>query len=101
MKILYSSIAVSDLEHLKEYISYDSPSLANSFILSLFKSIEKLSDFPKIGRVVPEFKDENIREIIFKTYRVIYKVFKDHVYILTIHHGAKILKDSFNSDWEN
>ena len=44
-----------------------------------------------MGRIVPEFGIENIREIIVGSYRVIYRIRDEDVQILTVHHGAQLL----------
>ena len=44
-----------------------------------------------MGRAVPEFNDEVIREVIVGNYRVIYRVRADAVEILTVFHGARLL----------
>jgi plasmid stabilization system protein ParE len=53
--------------------------------------VDYLAAFPKMGRVVPEAEDENIREIILRPYRVIYQVIEQQqiVAIARIWHGAR------------
>ena len=58
------------------YISLDSPERAVTFGQFLVSNAKRLADFPELGRVVPEFDDPSIREIIVRSYRVIYRV--DH-----------------------
>ncbi len=45
--------------------------------------------FPQLGRVVPEENDEAIREIIFRSYRIIYKVEREIIAIVRVWHGAR------------
>ncbi|WP_132282528.1 type II toxin-antitoxin system RelE/ParE family toxin [Natranaerovirga hydrolytica] len=45
------------------------------------------------GRVVPEFPNESIREIIFRTYRIIYEITEENIIILSVIHGSKLLDD--------
>ena len=60
-----------------------------------FEETEILESFPLSGRIVPELKDETIRELIFGNYRIIYRIFsKKVVDILTIHHGNRLLKNN-------
>ena len=54
------------------------------------RSVERLGDFPEIGRVVPEVGVRRIRELIFGAYRIIYRV-KDTVEILTVRRGSQLL----------
>lgn len=57
----------------------------------LFDTVERLSDFPESGRIVPEMGIRRIREIIYGSYRVIYSL-KDKVEILTVRHGSQIIR---------
>ena len=65
MKIKWTEPAVNDLESISNYIGRDSEINAASFIEKILKAVEKLENFPKIGRKVPEANDPNIRELIF------------------------------------
>ena len=53
--------------------------------------MERLLRFPKLGRVVPEAQDENIRELVHKNYRIIYRIAGERIEILTIVHGSRDL----------
>jgi len=75
-QIALSPSARRDLRDIVRYISLDSPNRAVSFGQFLISSTKRLADFPEMGRIVPEFDDSDIREIVVRTYRVIYRV--DH-----------------------
>ena len=66
---------------------------ARIFADKAFEATDKLETMPRMGRVVPEFKNATIRELILGNYRVIYRVLEDWpaVEILTIHHNARQL----------
>ncbi len=64
MNVIFSSLAKSDLIGIVEYISNDKPQAAKKWANSVKDSITKLEKFPRLGRVVPEYSDDNIREII-------------------------------------
>lgn len=51
-----------------------------------------LARFPRSGRKVPEFDDENIRELLAYSYRIIYRVDEDEVLISAVIHGKRILQ---------
>ncbi len=53
--------------------------------------VDALAQFPQLGRVVPEENDETVREIIYRPYRVIYKVLanKQIVAVARVWHGAR------------
>lgn len=48
-----------------------------------------LRTFPDRGRIVPEFADPEIREIIFKSYRIVYRVREGHVEVIRFWHAAR------------
>lgn len=52
----------------------------------------KLKQFPRIGRKVPEFDDENIRELVTYSYRIIYRLEDDETVIAAVIHGKRILQ---------
>ena len=69
----------------------DAPDRALRFGQFLVTSTKRLADFPEMGRVVPEFDDPAIREIVVRTYRVIYRVHHDgqRVEVARFWHGAR------------
>jgi len=87
-----SDMAIEDLSDIKLFIKKDSIYYADVFVDKIFNSMDKLEDHPKIGRIVPEFKLDYIREIIFEDYRILYRIKPDSIYILTIIHGSRKLK---------
>ncbi len=101
MKIEWSIRSRTDLRKLKNYIGQDSPHYARRFIARIIASTEKLADFPDIGREVPEAEERNdVRELIFQGYRIIYLHQPDHIYIVTVIHGNRDLSGMDNKPWD-
>ncbi len=92
MKILWTREALNNLRAIKKFISINSYSAAENFIEKIIARADAISDSPKQGRVVPEFANDSIREIIFKKYRIVYLIKENHVEILTVFEGHKLLK---------
>jgi toxin ParE1/3/4 len=90
-KIIWSEQARDDLQAIVLFIAQDRPPIAESFGYLLMSKVDVLAQFPQLGRVVPEENDEMVREIIFRSYRIIYKVLaeKQIVAIARIWHGAR------------
>jgi len=84
------------LEIAAEYLHRDSPSFSSSFVLRALEAGRSLSDFPERGRIVPELKNDKIREIFLYSYRLIYRVEKDKVSILGLIHGRR----DFSAAWQ-
>jgi addiction module RelE/StbE family toxin len=91
MKIIWSPLAVERMTEIADYISRDNPTAAQKWAIAVFDKIENIQEFPLMGRVVPEANRKEIRELLFKNYRIIYRVGVDHISILTIRHGKQLL----------
>ena len=89
MKIITKADAGKDLLQIKWYIEQDSKFYANKTVNEINKRIKNLLLFPEMGRVID--KDENIRQIIYKSYKILYKFDSKNIYILhIIHHSRNI-----------
>jgi toxin ParE1/3/4 len=92
MKIIWSPKALNDVKLVADIIAEDKPKAAQKWIKSIFKVVEKLEPFPESGRIVEEVQRNDIREIILKNYRIIYRV-SSSVDILIVKHGARLLSE--------
>ena len=91
MKIIWSPLAIDRVSEIAKYIAQDKPSAAEKWINTVFLKVEQLKSSPEIGRVVPEIKNDQFRELIYGNYRIIYRIEKTQISILTIRHGKQIL----------
>ena len=93
MEILFSSNAKTDLSNIVRYISRDKPQAARKWAKNIKDSVKLLANLPYMGRIVPEFSDDTIRELIKGQYRVVYKIDekRDTIVILTVHHSKRPL----------
>ena len=102
LKIDWSARSKNDLQELKFYIGQDSPHYARRFISRIISSVEKLTDFPELGRRVPEAENRNdIRELIHQGYRIIYLIETDCISIIAIIHGSRDLSAEENKPWSS
>ena len=90
-KLIWTEPALADLEAIYDFIAKDSEYYASSFLEELIQQPEKLIDFPGIGRIVPEADQDDIRELIFQNYRIIYQLDEVKIMILTVIHGKREL----------
>ena len=62
-----------------------------SFGYELISETDRLQEFPELGRIVPEYRDDNIREIIFRPYRIVYRVDHERAFceIARVWHSAR------------
>jgi toxin ParE1/3/4 len=92
MKVRWTREAFVRLVEIEEFISRDSPSRARSFVEQIIERAESLPARPRIGRVVPEVSNPDIRELIFKKHRIVYRVRRDVVEILTVFEVHRLLR---------
>jgi addiction module RelE/StbE family toxin len=90
-EIIWTDQALEDIETITEYISRDSFYYAQMTVRKIFETVNRISLFPKSGRVVPELEQENMKEFILGNYRIIYRIKKNIVEIITIYHSARLL----------
>ena len=91
MKLYWTDTAADDLKNIQRYISFDKPDAGKQWIERLRNRARKACDSPMIGRIVPEFSREDIRELIEGNYRIVYQVFPEHLVVLTVFEGHKLL----------
>lgn len=90
-ELRWSLTAGDDLREIEEYIASDSVLHAVNFVDRLVESAGRLGAAPRIGRVVPEFGREDLREVLFRGYRIVYLLRGDTVTVLRVVHGARDL----------
>ena len=102
MKIQWSPLAVDRVSEIAEYIAQDDPFSAETWVRSVFDRVKQVKDFSKSGYYVPEIKRKDIRELIYGNYRIIYRIEKNRVSILTVRHVRQILPvDDIRNAWQS
>ena len=90
MKVVWSPLALEKLEAAVKFIALDKPSAADKWVNDVFDRTELLGSQPELGREVPELLGSNYREIIFGSYRIIYKIEKE-IKVLTLRNSRQLL----------
>jgi addiction module RelE/StbE family toxin len=95
-KVLWANSAQDDLEQIIEYIKIDNIDTAKNVFLALKSECNELHYFPEKFRVVPELQHINIhqfREIIYKRWRVVYKIIGANVHVLFVVDSSRNVED--------
>jgi toxin ParE1/3/4 len=79
VEIRWTLQAAEDLESIVGFMGSDSPHYARLAAMDVFGAIEKLADFPQSGRMVPEVRSADVREIVLGHYRIIYRIRRETV----------------------
>lgn len=92
MKTDFSPQALADLEEIARYIARDNPAAAVAWGDKLIDRAEEAGRSPMTGRVVKELGDRTIREVLLRSYRIIYRVEPKRIVVLTILEGHRRLR---------
>ncbi|MGH9858664.1 MAG: type II toxin-antitoxin system RelE/ParE family toxin [Candidatus Acidiferrales bacterium] len=63
-------------------------------------SADRLVQFPRLGSVLPEAGDENVRELIVRSYRLIHRIAGERIEVLSIAHGRRDMQTMSRKPWE-
>ena len=93
MKVRLTDSAVNDLRELHLYYEEQLvPQVGQRFVTEILERVETLIDNPDIGRVVPEFSTEIIRELIHKPFRIVYLRETSTIYVVRLWRSERILE---------
>ena len=92
MKISISNSAFNDLEGVQAYYREEGvPSVGKQFVASIIDHIETLLHNPDIGRVVPEFNETKIRELIHPPFRIVYLREQKSIHVVRVWRSERLL----------
>ena len=93
VKLVWTELSTQDLKEIFDYIAKDSIRYASITVNKIYNRAQDIIANPYIGRVVPEFNEKFIREVISGNYRIVYKIINEfQVDILRVYHSARLLK---------
>ena len=91
MRVHWTNTALEHLLSIYAHIAQKSPVYADRTVDRLTRRSEQLAVFPRSGRIVPEYQLPDIREVIERPYRVIYRIKPEQIDVLAVFHSAQEL----------
>lgn len=90
-KVIVTPQANEALRDIVRYIARDNPERAETFGYELCRKTLPLQLHPYLGRIVPEFRRPDIRELIFRSFRIVYGIDEPNqvIYVYHFWHGAR------------
>ena len=88
-RLVWTRPALEDVREIRAYIARDSPRYAQAVADRLFAAVDRLSEHPLSGRVVPELGQPTVREVVDPPYRIVYRVRAEALEVLTVVHAAR------------
>ena len=95
-EVIWSETSEKDLISIIEYIALGSPSTAYEKFKEIKEKASNLYTYPDRGRIVPELQEQGIiqyRELIISPWRVIYRISKKSVYVLSVLDSRQNVED--------
>jgi len=94
LRLRWSQRALDDLVEIASFIARDDPAAARAWVKRLRERARLAASMPFAGRAVPEQRQEEIREVLVRSYRIIYRVQRDQMVVLTVIEGHRLLRSS-------
>jgi toxin ParE1/3/4 len=89
-EVLWTKTALKHLEDIRDYVARDSPDRADELIDRLLDAPELLEHTPRMGRRVPEFNLDYLRELVtVRPYRIVYVVREHAVHVVAVLHSRR------------
>ncbi|MET0064079.1 MAG: type II toxin-antitoxin system RelE/ParE family toxin [Candidatus Thiodiazotropha endolucinida] len=101
LKLIWYDAALEGIDEIAENIYQDSSHYTQRVVEALIAATDLLPGQPHLGRVVPELRQQNIRERFVYSYRLIYEIHSAELHILAVIHGKRLLEsveDRFPDD---
>lgn len=99
-RIVWTDRALDDLRTIGDYIARDNPVAAARWVETLMMTVERAARAPLAGRKLPEKGRNDLREVLQRTYRIVYRVREDQIDVLTIFEGHRLLPGDAIPDQE-
>lgn len=93
MKVHWTDRAKLRLKLIHDHIAKDAPLIAPAVIERLVRRSIQIGEFPHAGREVPEYQREDLREILERPYRILYRIRRDRIDVITVMHYRQLLPD--------
>ncbi len=98
MKLRWTRRARRDLSEIGRFIARDKPEAARRWVGRLQRKAQEAITAPKVGRRVPELERDDVRELLLRNYRIVYRLREDEIRVLTVFEGhrqfpADVLED--------
>lgn len=89
MKVRWTARALRDLAEIGRYIARDRPGAARRWVDRLVRRARRAAEFPAAGRIVPEAGRSDVREVFVGTYRIVYWLAEEELWVVTVFEGHR------------
>ncbi len=93
MKLRWTHRARRDLVDVGRYVARDKPGAARRWVERLRRRARDAAELPRSGRKVPEIDREDVREVLLRHYRIVYRIHAAEIRVLTVFEGHRLFPD--------
>jgi plasmid stabilization system protein ParE len=91
--VAFAESALRDLEEIRVwYAEQGVPEVGDRLVAEIFQQVERLVDHPDMGRVVPEFDQPFLRELIHPPFRIVYRRDPIRVRVVRVWRSERLLR---------
>lgn len=90
--VIWSQPASADLRSIHDFIARDSRFYARKVVQDIREKTDILEQLPSAGKKVPELNEGTVRELSLYSYRIIYKIREQGIFVLAVAHKRRELK---------
>lgn len=92
VSVRFAESAVADLEAIRSwYTEQEVPHVGERFVAEILARVEALRDNPEMGRIVPEFHQRFLRELIHPPFRIVYRRDPEQASIVRVWRSERLL----------
>ena len=91
MTVFWTNAALDPLLALRDFLSTTSTAYAERTVDRLLRRGDQIADVPRSGRMVPEYGQADVREVVERPYRILYRIGPERIEVLAVLHGARPL----------
>jgi plasmid stabilization system protein ParE len=89
----FAESALRDLEEIRAwYVEQGVLEVGDKLVVEIFQQAEHLVDHPDMGRVVPEFDQLFLRELIHPPFRIVYRRDPGRVRVVRVWRSERMLR---------
>lgn len=93
MKLVIARSALNDLQDIRTYyLEQGVPNIGQQFVSTILEKVQILVDHPDSGRKVPEFNQEQIRELIYPPFRIVYLQHTSTISLIRVWRSERLLQ---------
>lgn len=96
-RVSLAESAVRDLEDVRDwYVSQSAPDVGERLVREVLACLDQLVEFPESGRVVPEFEQPWLRELVRTPFRIVYRMDVDRVRVVRVWRTERLMSTPLN-----